>query len=79
MDELTARGSRLLVGYLSESELAAELRRHKKTVKRWRDLGIGPPYAMNGREVIYSEDEARAWLRAGGVAGAQRRRKTRRR
>jgi hypothetical protein len=60
----------LLGGYFREPELARELNKHPRTLKRWRDLGIGPPFAMLGSEIIYPISEAKAWLAAGGTARA---------
>jgi hypothetical protein len=59
----------LLAEYLTEQELAAELRKNPRTVQRWRALGIGPPYAMNGETPIYPRSGAVSWLQAGGTAG----------
>jgi hypothetical protein len=61
-------GRTLLAGFFREPELARELNKHPRTLKRWRDLGIGPPFAMLGSEIIYPIPETRAWLSAGGTA-----------
>jgi hypothetical protein len=73
-------GGALLAGYLSENELAKELRRDPATLARWRKRRIGPPFVMNGRLPFYNIEAARAWLAAGGTNAAapatkQRRRK----
>jgi hypothetical protein len=57
----------ILAGYLSEEELAAELDKHERTIKRWRKLGIGPPYVERGRDVEYPIEGTRDWLAAGGT------------
>jgi hypothetical protein len=59
----------LLDDYFSEQELAAELRKHPRTLLRWRKLRIGPPFAMNGDTPIYPRLGAAKWLQDGGVAG----------
>ena len=61
MDDQT---NRLLAGYLSEKELARELRLSTRTIFRWRNLRQGPPYTMVGRTPMYRLDSAIAWLRA---------------
>jgi hypothetical protein len=61
--------SALLQNYLSEKSLATELAVTVRTLARWRDLRIGPPYSRYGREVAYSIDAVRAWLAAGGTSG----------
>lgn len=47
---------------LAEEEAASELRRHTRTMKRWRDLGEGPPYVRIGRQVLYRRSAIRNWL-----------------
>jgi hypothetical protein len=59
-------------GYLREQDLADKLDKHHWTLKRWRDLGIGPPFILLGNEPLYSIDGARRWLAGGGTAAANR-------
>ena len=72
MDAKTPKREGLLADYLSEADLAAELKRDPRTVQRWRKLRIGPPYVMNGIAPMYSIEQARAWLAAGGTAGVRK-------
>jgi len=65
MDDQTKSG--LLAGYLTEPELATEVRRSTRTLKRWRRLRIGPPFVFLGREPIYPIAGARDWLRSGEI------------
>jgi hypothetical protein len=65
----------LLTGWMREHELAAELGRNVRTLQRWRDLRIGPPVTMIGDTPIYSIDEAKRWLQAGGTAGVAKARR----
>jgi hypothetical protein len=79
---VTKTESKLRVGlldcYLSEHALAAELGRNGRTLQRWRDLRIGPPFTMMGDRPIYHVDGVKRWLQAGGTAGASKpRRQTR--
>jgi hypothetical protein len=67
----------VLAGYLSEQEMAAELGRSTRTLKRWRDCRIGPPFITIGHEIRYSTEAARAWLAAGGSLRKSGRSKTR--
>jgi hypothetical protein len=60
---------RLLSGHLREIELARELKKHPPTLKRWRDLRIGPPFITLGSEIIYPIAGTKEWLAAGGTAG----------
>jgi Homeodomain-like domain len=68
MDATSSRRVGLLDDYMSEDELAAELDVHRRTVQRWRQLRIGPPFVMNGIMPIYNIGKARQWLAAGGTA-----------
>jgi hypothetical protein len=62
-------GAGLLHDYFREPELAQELNKHRRTLKRWRDLAIGPPYITLGPEIIYPKTGTKAWLEAGGTKG----------
>lgn len=61
---------RILAGFLTEKELAAELGHCERTLARWRKLRTGPPFVLNGREPMYDAQQARAWLAAGGTSKA---------
>jgi len=44
-------------------ELAAELGVSKRTLERWRRLGVGPPFVRSGmRLIVYNRDAVRGWL-----------------
>jgi hypothetical protein len=47
---------------LTDDEAAAELHKHPRTLKRWRDLGEGPPYVKMGQAVLYRRGAIRQWL-----------------
>jgi len=55
----------LLEGFLTEAELGKVLGRTRRTLRGWRQRGIGPPYTRMGQTVIYGTESFRAWLRAG--------------
>ncbi len=56
---------------ISECELASELNRTERTVKRWRNERIGPPFIQIGRETLYRRDAVRDWLLSKETAQAR--------
>jgi hypothetical protein len=52
----------ILEGYLTESELAAQIHRSVRTLARWRALDEGPPVTRIGREILYRKSSIAAWL-----------------
>ena len=63
----TALPLTLLAGYLTEAEMAAQLGKSTRTLKRWRAAGKGPPYTLNGRSVIYNIASGKAYLKDGEI------------
>jgi hypothetical protein len=55
----------LLEGFLTEAELGEALGKTQRTLRGWRQRGIGPPYTRMGQTVIYGTESFRAWLKAG--------------
>ena len=55
-------GRRFLGDYLTEKQLAEELGRSVRHLKRWRAQGLGPPVTRIGRTAVYKIDSVRAWL-----------------
>jgi hypothetical protein len=53
----------ILAGYLSESDLAAQLKKTVRSLQSWRTKRTGPPWTKIGCNVFYSEDGVRAWLK----------------
>jgi hypothetical protein len=51
-------------GYTPEPETAAELNQSVHTLRKWRQLRIGPPWVKVGRDVYYPDDERAAWIRS---------------
>jgi hypothetical protein len=37
-------------------------KRNKRTLKRWRDFGEGPPFIKVGRTIYYRRQAIRDWL-----------------
>jgi hypothetical protein len=54
----------LLADFLSQDELAAELKICKRTLDRWRRLDEGPPVTKLGRRIFYRRSSLQAWLHA---------------
>lgn len=52
----------ILDAYMTQDELAAELRKSIKTIKRWRAAKKGPPFIRMGQNVLYSRNGVRQWL-----------------
>lgn len=52
----------ILSEFLTPEELAAELRRNKRTLDRWEVLGTGPPRTHVGRKVLYRRGSVQKWL-----------------
>lgn len=47
---------------LTEEQLAALLRKDPRTLRRWRQLRIGPPWVPLGRSVVYLSSAVLRWL-----------------
>jgi hypothetical protein len=50
-------------GYTPESETAEELNVSVRTLRKWRQLRIGPPYVEVGRQIFYGNKSRAAWLK----------------
>lgn len=72
MDKSTGSDDTILAGYLTEKELADQLRRNPRTLQRWRKQQIGPPYTMVGEVPLYNLEDGRQWLATGGTAARRR-------
>jgi hypothetical protein len=46
---------------VSEDEAAAILDKSSRTLRRWRKIGYGPPFIMDGKWVWYHEAGLHAW------------------
>ncbi|WFU37596.1 helix-turn-helix domain-containing protein [Bradyrhizobium sp. CB82] len=54
----------ILAHYLTEPELAAQLKKSRRALQVWRHQHKGPPWTQVGSTVFYAEDSVRAWLKA---------------
>jgi Helix-turn-helix domain len=52
----------VLQGYISETELARQLKTTPRTLQRWRTQRKGPPAVQVGRLWYYCIESFRAWL-----------------
>jgi hypothetical protein len=52
----------LLDGLLTDNETAAQLGHCARTLKRWRDLGEGPPFIRISRRIYYRRIAIQEWL-----------------
>ena len=53
--------------YISEREAAPALNVAQQTLVKYRKLGVGPPYSVVGRTVMYSRANLKLWLDNGGT------------
>ena len=51
-------------GHTSEFETAEELGVSIRTLRKWRQLRIGPPWTSVGRFIHYNDESVAAWLRS---------------
>jgi hypothetical protein len=58
-----ARGG-LLADYLSEHEAAPQLHQKVRTLRLWRQQGVGPGWIKVGRRVMYARTTILAWLQS---------------
>jgi hypothetical protein len=58
------RKRKRILGYSSESETAEELNVTVRTLRKWRQLQIGPPWTAVGRQIIYDDESRAAWLKS---------------
>jgi len=54
----------LLQDFLTDPELAIELKVSVRTIWRWRELRVGPPTTYLGKRPYTRRDAAVAWLAA---------------
>ena len=66
----TAEAARAQVGaqahprYTPEPETADELNVSVRTLRKWRQLRVGPPYIGVGRQIHYGDESRAAWLKS---------------
>ena len=58
-------------GYTDERQTAEELGVGVRTLRKWRQLRIGPPYIEVGRQIHYGDESRAAWLKSREVHPVQ--------
>jgi hypothetical protein len=53
-----------LPGYTSETGTAHALGVAVRTLRKWRQLGLGPPYVRVSRQVHYQDHSLQAWVQS---------------
>ena len=53
----------LIPGYSSEADTADELGVTIRTLRKWRQRGVGPSWAKVGRQIIYGNESRMTWLK----------------
>ena len=53
-----------IAGYSFETETAQQLNLSIRTLRKWRQLQIGPPWTAVGRQIIYDDESRAAWLKS---------------
>jgi hypothetical protein len=51
-------------GFTNEFETAEELGVSIRTLRQWRQFGIGPPWTAVGRQIHYNDESRAAWLKS---------------
>ena len=51
-------------GYTPERETAEELNVAVRTLRKWRQLKIGPPWTAVGRQIFYGDESRARWLKS---------------
>jgi hypothetical protein len=51
-------------GYTPEAETADALNVSVRTLRKWRQEGLGPSYVKFGRQIHYSREGRALWLKA---------------
>lgn len=49
-------------GAMNDMELAQRLGISRKTLQKWRSLGMGPPYLKLGSKVVYRAEDIEAYI-----------------
>jgi hypothetical protein len=51
-------------GYTDERQTAEELGVGLRTLRKWRQQGVGPAYVKIGKKIYYRDEARAAWVRA---------------
>jgi hypothetical protein len=59
---------RILAGYISQDDLAAQLNKRRRTLQEWDRRHIGPPITRIGGTPYYQVEAVKEWLRTRSAA-----------
>ena len=51
-------------GYTPEADTAEELNVSVRTLRKWRQLRVGPPWVEIGRQIHYPDEDRAAWIKS---------------
>jgi hypothetical protein len=54
----------ILEDYVTEDELASQLKLNERTLQRWRQQRVGPPPTFMGKRIMYHVPSFKAWLKS---------------
>ena len=61
--------------FLTEEDLAKEVKRSVRTIRRWNSLKLGPPRVVIGNLILFRRESVLEWLRSredGATRGRKR-------
>ncbi len=64
----------VLAEYLTEAELARDIKKSQRTIQRWKRVHQGPRRTILGRTTLYHKRDVKEWLEAQREDRPQRRR-----
>jgi hypothetical protein len=64
LGRMTLSQARILDGFITREQLAAELGKSPRTIDRWEVRRIGPPRVIVGRTILYRVESVRLWLQS---------------
>ncbi|MFY9835115.1 MAG: hypothetical protein WAK55_01340 [Xanthobacteraceae bacterium] len=51
-------------GYTNEADTAEQLGVAIRTLRKWRQLGLGPAFTKFGKQIFYRDESRVSWLRS---------------
>jgi hypothetical protein len=51
-------------GYTAEAKAARELNVGVRTLRKWRQLRVGPPWVEIGRQIYYPDEARMTWIKS---------------
>ena len=50
-------------GYTNEADTAEQLGVAIRTLRKWRQLGLGPAFTKFGKQIFYRDESRASWMR----------------